>query len=224
MRFYVKRGQRDAMTPWLLLPVLAPLLLLGCSSRGPSVFLFPAEFQAQQVVRVRTQEKSKTTEAQANEAPAKHARAKTREETFVAVLSRSQDLTRVTLLDPLFLAPLVMLEKKGDEVHTRWIVPEPDGVKGRDFPQKLMALLEDLYRDATWRFETTAVQPSNLSKGSLATTDSIFYSATLAGFNPSSEGGCVFPRVIEVFPKQWAASQIRVETSSVSCGAERVSQ
>lgn len=208
MRFYVKRGQLDAMTPWLLLPGLTPLLLLGCFSRGPSVFVFPAEFQAQQVVRVRTQENGPGA----------------REETFVAVLSRSQDLTRVTLLDPLFLAPLVMLEKKGDEVHTRWIVPEPDGVKGRDFPQKLMALLDDLYRDATWRFETTSVQPSNLSKGSLATTDSIFYSATLAGLNASPEGGCVFPRVIEVFPKQWAASQIRVETSSVSCGAERVSQ
>jgi hypothetical protein len=183
-------------------------MLSGCVSRTPSYFTFPETFTAQQVVSVQIQ----GTDAKAG-----------RLETFVAVLRRSPLATRVVLLDPVFLVPFVTVDKDVEGTRALWLVPEPDGLRGNELPSKLMVLLDNLYGEAKWENVDEALKREIHFAPFSAETDSFFYRATLSGAASSGEPDCAFPKFITVFPKRGEASEIRVETSSVDCGASRES-
>jgi len=173
-----------------LLTTLAALglTLAGCVSSLDSHFAFPPNFTAQQLIRVELDGRA---------------------ETFVALLRRSARTLDVTLMDPLFLMPMVSVTKNADGTRSRWFVPEPAQSKaaGAGMPERLMGLLGDLYGEARWD-DTPAAGGK--------TANFLGFRAALSGIPQT--GTCRFPTLIVVVPRVGPAREVRVETSDVRCG------
>jgi hypothetical protein len=185
---------KEGTTRTMLAMAIATAASTGCVSRPSSDFIFPTRFRAQQVVRVDFEDRA---------------------ETFVAVLDRRPGSMDVTLLEPLFLAPLVRVSRLGRNTQAQWFVELPEGAGGeraRAMPERLAGLLDAVYGDAQWTSDAAD------ARGDRCRTRTIPFDAVLSGLPARDSLTCRFPSVIDISFRAGPAKSVRVDTRDVQCG------